>query len=193
MFLSTITREPIIHASNQEQGDISTLIKESIISKSETVDLSDYAKLIKSNLDSNLHNLVLLHVSLSESYLSIASDLSTCDSILDEMGVVLSAFQQDLFKISEEIETLQISSGLLATRLKNRRDLEAMLKIMLDGLVISSDLVKKIFEAEITEFFIMHLGQVDSKMTFVRVYSCNLGTTKQQQGNQGNQGSRSRT
>lgn len=178
MFLQTVTREPALQPEIQDQTDISTLIKESIISKSETVDLSDYAKTIKSNLDSSLDSLVLSHVSLLETYLSIATDLSSCDSILDEMGVVLSAFQQDLFKISDEIETLQISSGLLATRLKNRRDLEAMLKIMLDGLVISSDLVKKIFEAEITEFFIIHLGQVDSKMSFVRVYSCNLGTTK---------------
>jgi hypothetical protein len=58
------------------------------------------------------------------------------------MGELLTGFQLDLAKISEEIETLQLQSQLMNTRLKNRTSLEQLLNSVLDGLVISPDLVK---------------------------------------------------
>lgn len=58
------------------------------------------------------------------------------------MGELLTGFQLDLAKISEEIETLQLQSQLMNTRLKNRTSLEQLLNSVLDGLVISPDLIK---------------------------------------------------
>lgn len=62
----------------------------------------------------------IAYVKSTEHFLDIAGEIRECDTILEDMGQTLTAFQNDLFVLSSNIESIQIKSHLLDTRLKNR-------------------------------------------------------------------------
>jgi len=131
------------------------------------IDLREYDIQIECELDALMKNTQLAYVKHTDTLVEIARDIKSCDSILEDMGHTLTGFQNDLFTLSSNIETIQTKSHLLDTRLKNRTKLQLALHESLEGLVISPDLIKKITDGEINEFFIDHLQQIDTKMSYV--------------------------
>ncbi|KAJ3205852.1 Histone acetyltransferase kat2b [Clydaea vesicula] len=145
---------------NEFKGD--DLVKDAF---TQGLDLREYAKTIEEELH-GIEQMQLLNC-------KNIKKKKTCDNILGEMGEMLTGFQTDLFQISAEIETLQNKSRLLSTRLKNRTDIELKLHNVLEGIVVGPDLIKKICEGEVNEFFLLHLAELNAKMTFVKNQQAN--------------------
>ncbi|TPX48681.1 hypothetical protein SeMB42_g02918 [Synchytrium endobioticum] len=132
------------------------------------VDLREYAKQIEKELDELEQAHVLDYVKQAPAFADLHSQIQGCDSILEHMESLLSDFQTTLGKISEEIEMLQEQSHTMNIKHKNRTSLEALLNTVLDGIVISPDLIKKICEGEVNDFFLTHLNALNQKMSFVK-------------------------
>ncbi|KAJ3300194.1 Vacuolar protein sorting-associated protein 52 [Borealophlyctis nickersoniae] len=132
------------------------------------VDLREYAKQIESELDEIEHLHVLDYVKQSRSLVDLHSQIQTCDQILENMEKLLSGFQADLGNISAEIETLQEQSQTMNIKLKNRTAMQQMLNSVFNGIVLSPDLIRKISEGEVNEFFLQHLADLNAKMTYVK-------------------------
>ncbi|TPX37558.1 hypothetical protein SmJEL517_g00456 [Synchytrium microbalum] len=132
------------------------------------VDLREYAKQIEKELDELEQAHVLDYVKQSPALADLHSQIQSCDNILEHMESLLSDFQATLGKISEEIETLQEQSHTMNIKLKNRTNLETLLNAVLDGVVISPDLIKKICEGEVNDFFLTHLNDLNKKMSYVK-------------------------
>ncbi|CAH1764232.1 8029_t:CDS:10 [Entrophospora sp. SA101] len=91
-----------------------------------------------------------------------------CDQILETMEDMLSDFQMDLGKISNEIQTLQDKSFSMNIQLKNRTVLENSLNNILEGIIIPPPMVKKITEDEIDEIWLAYLTELNKKMSYVK-------------------------
>ncbi|KAI8809917.1 Sac2 family-domain-containing protein [Cladochytrium replicatum] len=135
---------------------------------SKGVDLREYARDVERDLKEAEERHVLEYVQECGSFVELHRQIEGSDRILANMDNLLSTFQADLAKISAEIETLQDQSQSMNIRLKNRIAVESQLNTVLEGIVISPDLIKKICEGEINEFFVQHLQELNRKMTYVK-------------------------
>ncbi|KAI8927959.1 Sac2 family-domain-containing protein [Entophlyctis helioformis] len=142
-----------------------TLVKEAF---SKGVNLREYAKQIESDLGliedahvldyiRQIHNLIKLHGQIQE-----------CDSLLEGMETLLRGHQEHLGSINDEISVLQEQSRSMTIRLRNRHATQMSLFELLEGTVVSPDLIRKIFEGEINEFFLQHLADLNKKMAYVK-------------------------
>ncbi len=73
------------------------------------------SKSVQESIDTNR-----IDVRNTQAFTDLLLDIKNCDEILESMGEMLTGFQQDLGKLNGEIETLQLQSQLMSTRLKNR-------------------------------------------------------------------------
>ncbi|CAG8622941.1 11481_t:CDS:10 [Paraglomus brasilianum] len=86
------------------------------------------------------------------------------------MEDMLTVFQADLGNISSEIQTLQDKSMIMNIKLKNRMAIEERLNTVLDGIVISPSMIKKITEGNIDETWLAYLIEMNKKMTYVETH-----------------------
>ncbi|KAJ3035124.1 Vacuolar protein sorting-associated protein 52 [Rhizophlyctis rosea] len=128
------------------QGD--TLVREAF---DKGVDLREYAKNIENDLLAVEHSHILDYVRESRPLVNLHAEI-----------------QNSLGTVSKEIETLQNQSQTLTVKLKNRSAVQDLLNVVLEGIVISPDLIRKICEGEVNEFFLQHLGDLNRKMTYVK-------------------------
>ncbi|KAJ3354477.1 hypothetical protein HDU83_005179 [Entophlyctis luteolus] len=132
------------------------------------VDLREYANQIDVELKQVRRDHVLDYVSKHADLRSLAAQVADCDQMLGNMINLLEGFQVDLNKISVEIRDLQERSNDMNLRLKNRVGSHELLDKVLDGLVITPDLITKICLGEVNEFFLHHLLDLNNKMAFVK-------------------------
>ncbi|KAJ3404153.1 hypothetical protein HDV05_007317, partial [Chytridiales sp. JEL 0842] len=132
------------------------------------LDLREYAKHIEKSLQEVEKAHVDDYVQQGPAFNDLKSQIQSCDSLLESMGNLLCGFQEDLGKISVEIEYLQSQSQSLQLKLKNRIGSHNNLNTALEGIVLGPDLIKKICEGEVNEFFLQHLQELNRKMTYVK-------------------------
>ena len=101
-------------------------------------------------------------------FLKLQSQIRECDALLESMESLLHGHQEHLGNINAEISVLQQQSKTLTVKLENRHATQSALFDLLEGIVISPELVKKIFEGEVNEFFLQHLAELNKKMTYVK-------------------------
>lgn len=95
--------------------------------------------------------------------------IQQCDGILGNMEGMLSTFQSDLGKVSEEIRQLQVQSQTMGTKLKNRRAAESQLGTFIEQLTISEELVTSILDQDVSPNALVHmrdLGDEDARIPF---------------------------
>ncbi|KAJ3265746.1 hypothetical protein HDU77_004014 [Chytriomyces hyalinus] len=132
------------------------------------VDLREYAATVASDL-AKVHSLhVGDYVAKRASLADLEMQVKDCDAMLASMVHLLEGFQLDLDKISAEIRDLQERSNDMSLKLKNRTGSQEHLSKVLEGLVITPDLIKKICEGEVNEFFLQHLLDLNKKMAYVK-------------------------
>ncbi|CAJ0764704.1 23324_t:CDS:10 [Entrophospora sp. SA101] len=107
-------------------------------------------------------------VNQAENFVDLHNQIQLCDQILETMEDMLSDFQMDLGKISNEIQTLQDKSFSMNIQLKNRTVLENSLNNILEGIIIPPPMVKKITEDEIDEIWLAYLTELNKKMSYVK-------------------------
>lgn len=132
------------------------------------IDLRQYSKQIEQELAQVENEHVLDYVRQSQSLAMLQGDIKACDVILERMQTFLSSFQSELGKVNREIQDLQGQSQTLETKVKNRALVQRQLNAVLDGILLGPDLVTKICEGEVNEFYLEHLRELDRKMAFVK-------------------------
>ncbi|KAI9350471.1 Sac2 family-domain-containing protein, partial [Zopfochytrium polystomum] len=132
------------------------------------IDLREYAREIEKELALVEHAHVDDYVAQDSDFSSLKTEIASCDSLLESMESLLAGFKTDLAKISGEIQSLQEQSLTLTIKLKNRTNSQNQLNTALEGLVVSPDLIKKICEGEVNEFYLQHLHDLNKKMTYVK-------------------------
>lgn len=150
-------------------------IKEALNGK----DLQEYSRKIQQELKETEQELIL-DLSLNfKKLLELYHQIKNCNDDLNGISLNLSGYQQTLENISSEIQKLQEQSINLSKKLKNRREMQAKTNSNLDGLLISSELLKKIFQGEVNEFFVQDLQELNRKMRFVKeIKSKNINALK---------------
>ncbi|TPX61117.1 hypothetical protein SpCBS45565_g07345 [Spizellomyces sp. 'palustris'] len=131
-------------------------------------DLRDYAKHISQELEVLEQEHILNYVTNSQPFVDLHQQIHACDDILQKMEALMSGFHSDLGTVSAEIEILQEQSHSMSIKLKNRTSIQQLLNTVLDGVVINPDLIRKICEGEVNEFFLQHLADLNKKMAFVK-------------------------
>ncbi|KAJ3296154.1 hypothetical protein HDU79_007408 [Rhizoclosmatium sp. JEL0117] len=132
------------------------------------IDLREYAKGVQVELELVQANHIADYVAKQPDFYLLERQVAECDDMLGNMVDLLEGFQVDLNKISAEIRDLQERSNDMNLKLKNRMSSQDLLAKVLDGLVITPDLIKKICEGEVNEFFQSHLLDLNKKMTYVK-------------------------
>jgi hypothetical protein len=83
--------------------------------------------------------------------------------VLDSVELYLTSFQTDLGAVSAEIETLQVRSATLNTRLDNRKTLEKLLGPAVEDFSISPAVVRKIMEGDIDAHWVQALAELEKR------------------------------
>ncbi|KAI8912671.1 Sac2 family-domain-containing protein [Gorgonomyces haynaldii] len=128
--------------------------------------LSEYARQIAQDLKQVEDANVLEYVKNCDAALDLNRQIEECGLMLDQMDKLLRGYQVHLGKVNEEIGTIQNQSWLLSVQMKNRVATEKFLGSLLDGILVSPNLIRKICEGEINEFFIQHLYELNSKLDY---------------------------
>ncbi|KAJ3105840.1 Vacuolar protein sorting-associated protein 52 [Phlyctochytrium planicorne] len=114
------------------------LVKEAF---SKGVDLRKYAREVDDELKDLEKNHVQDYVHSSQQLSDLLAQIKSCDALLGKMETLLAGFQVDLDNISREIQTLQGQSNSLNVKLKNRTTAQSELNAVLEGIVVSPELI----------------------------------------------------
>ncbi|KAG0006435.1 Histone acetyltransferase kat2b, partial [Entomortierella chlamydospora] len=128
------------------------------------MDLREYAHHIESELDSVGQDHEDDYIHQSQAFVDLHGQIKSCDEILETMENLLSIFQTDLGNISTEIQTLQTKSVSMSIQLKNRMAVENHLNDLLEGILITPQLIRKIYDGEVDETWLAALAELNSKM-----------------------------
>ncbi|KAI9004736.1 Sac2 family-domain-containing protein [Gaertneriomyces semiglobifer] len=165
---SRVTALETQHAGSSDR--ISAFQEDTLVQGAFTkgTDLREYAKFVSQELSEVEQVHILDYVKQSQNLVDLHQQIQSCDDILNKMELLMTGFQADLGNISGEIQTLQEQSQLMNIKLKNRMDVQQKMNTILDGVVISPDLIRKISEGEVNEFFLQHLAELNQKIGFVK-------------------------
>ncbi|KAI9684332.1 MAG: hypothetical protein M1829_002141 [Trizodia sp. TS-e1964] len=104
----------------------------------------------------------------NEKFEDLHASILACDEVLKSVENYLTSFQTDLGAVSVEIETLQLRSIALSTKLENRKAVEGLLGPAVESLSIAPACVKKISEGPIDEGWISALQDLGSRLEAVK-------------------------
>ncbi|KAI8822052.1 Sac2 family-domain-containing protein [Fimicolochytrium jonesii] len=174
----------------EEADDRISAFQEDVLVKeafTKGTDLREYAKQIANELDAveqehvlgcmmgsqssflvHMTEQIFLDVKQCQPFVDLHRQIQACDEILQRMESLMHGFQSDLGNISAEIQILQDQSQSMNVRLKNRTSMQTILNSVLDGVLVSPDLIRKISEGEVNEFFLQHLADLNKKMAYVK-------------------------
>ncbi|KAG9321025.1 hypothetical protein KVV02_004986 [Mortierella alpina] len=128
------------------------------------MDLREYAHHIESELDIVGQDHEDDYVHQSQAFVDLHGQIKSCDEILETMENLLSIFQTDLGNISTEIQTLQSKSVSMSIQLKNRMAVENHLNDLLEGILVTPQLIRKIYDGEVDDTWLAALADLNSKM-----------------------------
>ncbi|KAF9388230.1 Vacuolar protein sorting-associated protein 52 [Podila verticillata] len=128
------------------------------------MDLREYAHYIESELDIVGQDHEDDYIHQSQAFVDLHGQIKSCDEILETMENLLSIFQNDLGNISAEIQTLQTKSVSMSIQLKNRMTVENHLNCLLEGILVTPQLIRKIYDGEVDDTWLAALADLNSKM-----------------------------
>ncbi|KNE59537.1 hypothetical protein AMAG_03804 [Allomyces macrogynus ATCC 38327] len=131
-------------------------------------DLKDYSTKLQLQLSQVEEELVRDYVAKVPELIDLEKKIDACESFLAKMATLLGGFQRDLGHVSQEIAVLQQRSSALGVQHANRAALQGKLSAVLDGTVISPDLIHKVVEAEVNELYLPVIAELNAKMVFVK-------------------------
>lgn len=158
-----------IPKNEENDGEEEDILNEEFIKEAlDGKDLQEYSRKIQQELKETEQELILDLSMNFKKLLELYHQIKDCHDDLNGISRNLSGYQQTLESISTEIQKLQEQSINLSKKLKNRREMQAKTNLNLDGILISSELLKKIFQGEVNEFFLQDLQELNRKMRFVK-------------------------
>ncbi|KAG0230387.1 Vacuolar protein sorting-associated protein 52 [Actinomortierella wolfii] len=132
------------------------------------MDLREYAHHIESELDIVGQDHEDDYIHQSQAFVDLHGHIQACDEILETMENLLSIFQTDLGNISNEIQTLQTKSIKMSIQLKNRMAVENHLNELLEGILISPHMIRKINDGDVDDSWLQALLELNAKMRFAK-------------------------
>ncbi|KAH6574301.1 hypothetical protein BASA50_009922 [Batrachochytrium salamandrivorans] len=135
---------------------------------SKGVNLREYAAQIEGDLTLVQDAHVLDYIRQVHNMIDLHGQIKECDTLLGNMESLLRGHQTHLGKINDEISVMQDKSRSMTIRLRNRVATQSSLFEMLEGTVVLPDLIKKICEGEVNEFFLSHLADLNKKIEYVK-------------------------
>ncbi|KAF9968824.1 Vacuolar protein sorting-associated protein 52 [Actinomortierella ambigua] len=132
------------------------------------MDLREYAHHIESELDIVGQDHEDDYIHQSQAFVDLHGHIQACDEILETMENLLSIFQTDLGNISNEIQTLQTKSIKMSIQLKNRMAVENHLNELLEGILISPHMIRKISDGDVDDSWLQALLELNAKMRFAK-------------------------
>lgn len=104
----------------------------------------------------------------ANSFADIHAQIRACDVTLERMETVLGGFQKNLGSISTAIRTLQDESSAMSLKLQNRQAVSAKVAEFVQNAVISEEMAKQLFHAEVNEAYMEYLTELNKKTEFIR-------------------------
>ncbi|KAG9300693.1 hypothetical protein G9A89_023491 [Geosiphon pyriformis] len=132
------------------------------------MDLRVYAQNIENELQEIERDHESDYVNQTRNFVELHNQVQSCDEILAKMEDMLSVFQMDLGNISSEIETLQEQSLTMNIKFKNRTAVEKQLSQVLDEVIISPSMIKKITEGDVDDAWLAYLIELNKKMIYIK-------------------------
>ncbi|RYE85560.1 MAG: hypothetical protein EOO65_00075, partial [Methanosarcinales archaeon] len=130
------------------------------------VDVRVYAR----QVDTELHHMEMLsiadYVKEADAIAVLFDQIQSCEDVLEQMRSMLSAFQQNLGGISDEIRNLQEQSFKLSVETSNRRAVTAKVSAFLNKISVPDMLITRISEAPVDEAWLRDLQVLGSKLAF---------------------------
>ena len=163
-------------ASGQPKGGVGTQGK---------VNITNSISQLQSELASLEENFVsTLSSNYSQPLSNLHTQILTAGQLLGNMETYLTGFQTDLSKMSGEIESVQKQSEKLACRLKNRVAIQKSVKSLLDGLYLTPQMIKCIFDQDPSVSggggdspFVSAVHDLNYKLHFVHTHASQSGSS----------------
>ncbi|XP_014228364.1 vacuolar protein sorting-associated protein 52 homolog [Trichogramma pretiosum] len=135
-------------------------------------DLREYSAEIERQLTDAENSTIESIVKEAENIALLHTQVTECDSILEQMESMLLGFQSSLGSISEEILSLQKKSITMSQQLTNRQMIRAPLSQFIEDMTVSDSLIKGIMDAPVTETeFTSNLEILNHKINFMKEQS----------------------
>ncbi|KAJ3124817.1 hypothetical protein HK098_000857 [Nowakowskiella sp. JEL0407] len=164
-FISKLLNDANISDGDEEENDLDF---------EETQEISnEYLNLItlpsfqeQDKVESERQLVIKQNVQQCDEFVRLYQQIKSCDDILGTMDSLLSTFQSDLAKISLEIKNLHVKSLNMNCELENSRAVQERLNNFLEGVLVSPELIRKISDGEINDFFLLHLAELNHKLQY---------------------------
>ncbi|KXS13007.1 Vps52-domain-containing protein [Gonapodya prolifera JEL478] len=132
------------------------------------VDLRQYAKDIEQQLKEVENEHIMDYVTSSRQLTTLHSQISRCSDLLSDLEGLFEGFQSELGGLAEEIRDLKERSERMDVKLKNRSAVERQLSVLLDGVVLSPSLIRKICDGEINDSYMEAVQLLTDKIAYVK-------------------------
>lgn len=130
------------------------------------VDLRHYSRQIDKDLFAAEVASIADYVAEADGIAALHTQITECESILETMQAMLEGFQGNLGGISDEIKHLQDESLAMNIKLRNREAVGKKLRVFLDKVAVSEDLIEVICNGAIDEDFVDCLEALSVKLGY---------------------------
>ncbi|OAO15946.1 vacuolar protein sorting-associated protein [Blastocystis sp. ATCC 50177/Nand II] len=131
------------------------------------VDLVEYEKKVEEDLASASASSIDDYLAASKHFAELHKDMNSCDGLLAQMQELLHLYQKDLSGVANEIRTLQNQSLALSQKLQNRRNMDGVIRGLVNKIAINPNMVKVLIEGGINEDYVHTLHKLDAQLDFV--------------------------
>lgn len=104
-----------------------------------------------------------------DNFEDLHKSITQCDAILAEVEKYLASFRADLAAVSTEIETLQLRSTTLNSKLQNRKVVEKMLGPEVEVFAVSPVIVRKIISGPFDDAWVRAIDEFDRRAKSINV------------------------
>ncbi|XP_075517252.1 vacuolar protein sorting-associated protein 52 A-like [Primulina tabacum] len=133
--------------------------------------LRDYTRDVENNLRQTELDSIEDYIKESDNLISLHDQINDCDTILSQMEILLSGFQDEIGSISSDIKILQERSMDMGLKLKNRKAAESKLAKFVEDIIVPPRMIDIIVDGEVNEEYMRTLEILSKKLKFVEIDS----------------------
>ncbi|XP_073135533.1 vacuolar protein sorting-associated protein 52 A isoform X1 [Henckelia pumila] len=131
--------------------------------------LREYTRDVENNLRQTELDSIEDYIKESDNLISLHDQIHDCDTILSQMEILLSGFQDEIGSISSDIKILQERSMDMGLKLKNRKAAESKLAKFVEDIIVPPRMIDIIVDGEVNEEYMRTLEILSKKLKFVEI------------------------
>ncbi|XP_073290161.1 vacuolar protein sorting-associated protein 52 A-like isoform X2 [Primulina huaijiensis] len=128
-----------------------------------------YTRDVENNLRQTELDSIEDYIKESDNLISLHDQIHDCDTILSQMEILLSGFQDEIGSISSDIKILQERSMDMGLKLKNRKAAESKLATFVEDIIVPPRMIDIIVDGEVNEEYMRTLEILSKKLKFVEI------------------------